>query len=341
MSLVSSFFHAWERRLAYRDDFERQVLPFEWGARYLPGGAPGEDIEDERAFVHDHVEGALANTESYFDYKGTEGFDLFGDELRFPSPVRTDTTENNLARGRLFRAEKARSPAIIVLPHWNAREGAQEGLCRLANHYGLTALRLVLPYHERRRPEGAARADRTLSPSIGRTIQSIRQAVLETRAAARWLARIGHDRIGIVGTSLGSCIAFIAFAHEPALRSAVFNHISPYFADVVWHGISTRQVREALESGVDLEELRKLWLPLSPFSYYRKVGDRRCLLIYGRYDLSFPVDQSRELLDDFRRLEIEHESFELPCGHYTTAVFPFNWMDGLAICRFLSRELRS
>jgi predicted esterase len=80
---------------------------------------------------------------------------------------------------------------------------------------------------------------------------------------------------------------------------------------------------------------------LSPHSYYTKVKERQrpSLLIYGRYDLSFPTELSLELVGDFAELGIDHEVFELPCGHYTTAKFPFNWMDGLRISRFLSRSL--
>jgi len=29
----------------------------------------------------------------------------------------------------------------------------------------------------------------------------------------------------------------------------------------------------------------------------------------------------------------------LPCAHYTTGEFPFKWLDGLAMCRFLARHL--
>ncbi len=37
--MLRTFFHAWERKLAYNDDGERRVLPFEWGAEYLPSFA--------------------------------------------------------------------------------------------------------------------------------------------------------------------------------------------------------------------------------------------------------------------------------------------------------------
>ena len=53
---------------------------------------------------------------------------------------------------------------------------------------------------------------------------------------------------------------------------------------------------------------------------------------------TFPAGE-RSVAENGERLSIEHESFELPCGHYTTAKFPFNWMDGLRIARFLRKHL--
>jgi hypothetical protein len=295
--------------------------------------------------VHRHVERALSDSEAYFALPPVRDFALAGSRLRFSSPAESGVSENDVARADYFPAAgsgaRGSGPAAVVLPQWNAKEGAQEGLCRLLNRFGVTALKLALPYHEDRKPPGLIRADHVLSANVGRTLQSCRQAVLDSRACLSWLEERGHSPLGIVGTSLGSCIAFITFAHDSRLATGVFNHISPYFADVVWRGISTRHVREGLQRGLDLEELRKLWLPLSPFQYYRQVERRRrpSLLIHGRYDLSFLPDLSRDLLSDFARMEIEHESFALPCGHYTTAKFPFNWMDGLKIAGFLRRKL--
>ncbi len=57
------------------------------------------------------------------------------------------------------------------------------------------------------------------------------------------------------------------------------------------------------------------------------------------YDLTFPVDLSRMLVDRFRQAGVAHELLVLPCGHYSTGVTPFKWMDGIALCRFLNRAL--
>ena len=36
MSLARSLFYAWEKRLAFKDDPERRVLDFQWGAEFPP-----------------------------------------------------------------------------------------------------------------------------------------------------------------------------------------------------------------------------------------------------------------------------------------------------------------
>lgn len=337
--LLRHLFHAWERYLAVRDDPERRVLPFDWGTAFLGDGTLSG--LEARAFLHRHVDEALADTDAYFSPAPVADFQLAEGELTFTSPLATAYPENNRAHATFFPAADG-GPAVLVLPQWNAKGGSQTGLCRLLNRFGMTALRVTLPYHGPRTPAGLVRADYMLSPNLGRTLQACRQAVWEARSAATWLASRGYGPLGIVGTSLGSAIAFIALAHDRQLRAGVLNHVSPYFADVVWKGISTRHVRQGLEEGIELEELRRIWMPISPRAHYERLLDYRrdLLLISARYDLSFLPEDSRRVVESFQELGITHQKVVLPCGHYTTGTFPFNWMDGLAISRFLAESLR-
>ncbi|HEV3485485.1 MAG TPA: hypothetical protein VG106_08760, partial [Vicinamibacterales bacterium] len=196
-----------------------------------------------------------------------------------------------------------------------------------------------LPYHDERMPPELRRADYIVSTNIGRTMQVCRQAVLDARRAIAWLASRGYESIGILGTSLGSCLSMLTAAHEPLVRAAALNHISPYFADVVWNGLSTAHVRQGLEGHIDLERLRRIWMPISPFPYLERVRGKRVLLVYARYDLTFPVGLSRLLVDEFRKRDVEHELAVLPCGHYSTGVMPFKYLDGFVLVRFLNRSL--
>ena len=57
----------------------------------------------------------------------------------------------------------------------------------------------------------------------------------------------GYDRIGIMGTSLGSCLSMLTMAHEPRIHAGAFNHVSPYFADVY-----LQETNQVTKEGYDL-----------------------------------------------------------------------------------------
>ena len=62
--------------------------------------------------------------------------------------------------------------------------------------------------------------------------------------------------------------------------------------------------------------------------------------IYTLYDLSFPVDLSRDTMRELRRRKIKHDEVVLPCGHYTLGEKPWVWVDGWKIVSFLRRTLQ-
>jgi hypothetical protein len=337
VSVLSEVFHAWERRLASVST-DRVVRPFEWGVEWVTGDGP---VASPPEHLEAWADAAVAASEAFYALPETNDFTLDGDWLTFPSAVTTPHPSNNTVRARYFpdASPRGRTRAVLVLPQWNSDAEGHVGLCRLLNRFGISALRLSLPYHDDRRPAELTRADYIVSSNIGRTAQVCRQAVLDSRRAIAWLATQGYESIGILGTSLGSCLAMLTAAHEPRLKAAALNHISPYFADVVWSGLSTLHVRQGLDGHIDLTRLRRIWMPISPFPYLDRMRGKRLLLIYARYDLTFPVGLSRMLVDEFRRRGIEHQLAVLPCGHYSTGVTPFKWLDGLTLCRFLSRSL--
>lgn len=346
--MLSTLFHAWERRLASVSDRDRVVRPFEWGLDWIPpNGHPA--ATPPSVLIHEWVRTVLADSDCFFHAPPTtayrfdaEGWDRDG-LLTFPSSLDTPHAENNLVHARYVegRGVKGHRPtrAVLVLPQWNSDETGHVGLCRLLAHFGMSALRLSLPYHDRRMPPELSRADYIVSSNVVRTVQVCRQAVLDARRAVAWLAERGYERIGILGTSLGSCLALLTAAHEPLIRAQALNHISPYFADVVWEGLSTAHVREGLEGHVDLEQLRSLWLPISPHTYLERVRSKHTLLLYAKYDLTFPVELSRALVDEFRRRDIPHQVAVLPCGHYSTGKAPFKYLAALILTRFLLENL--
>lgn len=370
-SRYARWMYDWETRLTSVDN-NRVVRPLEWGvewARDWPcrnGYAPGYIPDNGERFFSEYNRRILSSSDEFFSYERPKDFRIERDDvkvfstrevpdpkledkvrgttadfLRFTSPVKTPFPENNRANARWFPVRGKR--AVVLLPHWNSDAIAYSSLCRALNLLGISALRLSMPYHDARMPAEISRADYAVSSNIGRTLDACRQGVIDVRCCLDWLESQGYNRLGIVGTSLGSCYAFLAAAHDPRIRVAAFNHASTYFADVVWHGQSTRHIREGLETQIDAERLRQLWSAVSPMSYFQQFArwPKKSLVIYADYDMTFLPEFSREVVQEFARHGLDHKVVVLPCGHYTTGETPFKYMDGWHIASFLRRAFES
>jgi len=274
--------------------------------------------------------------------------------LRFTSPERTPYAENDLVNARWYPVPEHKDPkrprqAIVVMPQWNADAFSHNALCTIFNRMGISALRLSKPYHDVRRPAELERSDYAVSANIGRTISACRQAVVDIRCCIDWLEEQGYEHFGVLGTSLGSCYAFLASAHDPRIRVNAFNHASTSFGDVAWAGQSTRHIRQGLEeAGLTQERLRALWSAISPVSFYDRImsakaagPEKRVLVVYADYDLTFPREYSLQVVEAFKRVGLNFEARVLPCGHYTTGETPFQYIDGWYMGSFVYRAFKA
>ncbi|HWO02428.1 MAG TPA: abhydrolase domain-containing 18 [Blastocatellia bacterium] len=362
--MLRRLIHSWEHKLARRDN-NRVVRPFEWGSEFLDYSLPSLNGEQSRSNGNGHTERdrifrfndlAIAKSESFFGSQTVPEFSLDGEWLQFESVVRTPYAENNTVNCRYFpvparggvpdssrahEVKRARGRAVVVLPHWNAKAAEHVAVCELLNRAGLAAVRLSLPYHDKRMLPGFERADYMVSSNIGRTLQANRQAVLDTRSVVDWLISQGYEQVGILGTSLGSCIAFLTFIHDKRLRVGVYNHVSSYFGDVVWDGLTTKHVRHSLEMHLTRDEVRRAWLAISPNSYIDRLsGDtRRELLISARYDLSFTPALSRLLFEECDRQSVKLDRKKVLCGHYTLGRAPYKYYAGYLIVNYFRKHL--
>ena len=110
-------------------------------------------------------------------------------------------------------------------------------------------------------------------------------------APCAWLARPGlRRRSASSARASARASSMLTAAHEPLVtRRRAESHLA-VFRGRVWEGLSTVHVREGLDGKIDLETLRRIWMPISPFPYLERVRGKRMLLVYARYDLTFPVD---------------------------------------------------
>jgi dienelactone hydrolase len=369
-SLYARWMYDWETRLTSVDN-NRVVRPLEWGIEWTSkwpcrnGFLPTLTNDQCEHFLREYNRRAVASSDEFFSYKTPQDFRIdrrhlqvfstrevpdpvlenkirgkHAEFLRFTSPVSTPYPENNLVNARWFPAKG--TSAVVLLPHWNSDALAYTGLCRILNRLGISVLRLSMPYHDIRRPAEIRRADYAVSANIARTLDACRQGVIDVRCCLDWLEQQGYTRLGILGTSLGSCYAFLAAAHDPRIKVAAFNHASTYFADVVWHGQSTRHIRQGLEPEIDLDRLRGLWSAISPMSYFEQFArwPKKSLIVYAKYDLTFLPEFSRQVVTEFEKHKLDHRVVVLPCGHYSTGEAPYKYFDGYYLAKFLGSAFK-
>jgi dienelactone hydrolase len=350
--VIRRFFHRWEQELAAVSRHERLVREFDWGVDWLDEPL-GSRIPDPGSRVSAWVDGVMNNSDAFFTpdpvrytfTRAPESIRAAGEEgvLTFVSGLATPHPENNTVVARYFPARPFRRSAarraVVVLAQWNSDADGHVGLCKLLSRLGIASLRISLPYHDARMPPELARADYIVSSNIVRTLQVCRQAVRDVRLALWWLRDQGYERLGLLGTSLGSCLSFLTTCHEPLVRAQALNHVSPYFGDVVWRGLSTEHVRQGLDGHVDIDRLRDLWRPISPWSFLDRLHGKQTLMVYAKYDLTFPVDLSLALVDEIRRRGHPLDVRVLPCGHYSTGAAPFKYLDGWYLGKFLATRL--
>jgi pimeloyl-ACP methyl ester carboxylesterase len=356
--MFERWMHKRERYYAMLND-NRIVHPFGWGEEFI-----GEEkSHDPAALFREYSKRMVKNSDEFYHLPETEYVEHIsesvperpgvepkdrpksnpGHSVTWRSAINTTSPENNIARARYFPTAKDKKAAVVVLPHWNAKAGTYFDLCEWFTRLGVSALRLTLPYHEERMPPELERADYLVAPNVGRTLQSLRQSVLDTRAAVRWLKLEGYEKVGVIGTSIGWCVGFFAFVHDETIDAGVFNHVSGYVADVVWEGLSTYHVKEGIEGHVELDDLREYWMPISPMAYMdklRRSKQRPQRYIYTRYDLTFPYHLSMNMMRELDKTGVKHDKTQIPCGHYTLGEKPWVYLDGYKIISFLRKHLR-
>src|SRR5262249_18372681 len=198
-------------------------------------GACGDSSSVERGRVRFRPVGDQGNVpdryrlaEHVFDYElvrkrdlPNSGVELY--HLTFPSPVTTDDPENNTVFAEYYRPKgKGPFPGVVVLDITGGDQSLSRLLANVLAQNRVAGLFVQMAYYGPRRPPGSKR--RLLSPNVHQSLEAVRQTVLDVRRASAWLEarpEIDANRLGILGTSLGSMVGALSAEMEPRLRRVV------------------------------------------------------------------------------------------------------------------------
>ena len=328
----------WDERRARRGEEGKKATAFILDAdRAFPGEKQVRTIE-EFCVLADR---AVADP-TFFDAPGgnDQGFERQGEWLKFPSDISTDVEENDVVWAKITDSGSC-DQALVIFHHWNATSWNLQ-IASFFSKRGITVVELAMPYHFQRSRPGSSHADYMLSANLGRTIQSARQAVLDGRKLIRWLRDEGYRDISVLGMSLGSWVAGLVAAHDPAVSRASLFLTAGSLADMVWTGRATRAIRYSLEPEIDLTDLRRAWGPLNLENYAHRLArtDLALHVVLARRDKVVLPELSASFMRKLKDAGAGPNILELNCGHYSLAVPPYGLLAGLSLKRFLSRTDR-
>ena len=301
----------------------------------------GMDKEELSRFVRQ----IMANSDNFFiPQRQCDNFAINQEmRLSFQSPVQTQNSVNNTVYAKYIPPAKPSKKAVIIIPHLGGKETDYEILGQIISKFSIASLLVLMPYQGRRTPLGAISGELMVSANIKQTLSAFRQAVSDIHWATDWLNLQGYRNLGICGFSFGGVVASIATAHDNRLKAACLCLSGAEPAKVIFSGIATQRIKEALiQHGISQEELRFYWEPIDPLSYVDRMSHAKVLMVNTPFDTNFPIETQKSLYNGFRKNNVESSLrlIPFPCGHYGAGkyLFPKLYLLHSILC-FLKKEL--
>ena len=147
-------------------------------------------------------------------------------ERKFRERYRREYRETRTVYARRIRPpERRERPRLLYLHGYMQPESFVEELTLLtgmALYLDVEVVQPQLPYHGRRSP-GSARLGGEFywTADLVRSVESLRQTVLDTRTLLSWMLREDRRPVGVMGLSLGGALAAILTCVEPRFAFSV------------------------------------------------------------------------------------------------------------------------
>jgi dienelactone hydrolase len=245
-------------------------------------------------------------------------------DLTFPSPMKSEIPENNTVHAELFMPDgKGPFPAVVVLDilQGNALIARAEAMW-LAQH-GVAGLVVYMAHYGPRRPPGSR--TRLLSPDIPQTIAGITQTVLDIRCAVAWCANqpdFDRDKLGLVGTSLGSLVGAVAAANEPRIKNVCLMLGGGGLVDAFYDHPLAKPYVPIAEALGGKAMMKMLIDPVDPLTYAKQLKEKNLLMISASRDEIIPPKAAKALWEAAGKQKIVWiDSTHVGAALYTMVMF--------------------
>jgi dienelactone hydrolase len=254
------------------------------------------------------------------DYS-SQGYQVF--DVTFPTAILSNYEVNNTVHCQWYRpVGTGPFPATVILDILGGDQKLSKIQSAFLARKGIACLFVQMAYYGPRRPPGTK--VRLLMPNIEHTLAAVRQTVLDIRLAGAWLAarpEVDTDRIGVVGTSLGSFMGTLSAEMDPRFKKVAIVLGGGGLVDAFYDhplGAPLRLLYQA--TGGSREKLEKIVSIADPLTRAGNLKDRQVLMIAASKDEVVPPSACKKMWEALGQPKIVWYD----AGHYTAAFFIYD-----------------
>ena len=237
------------------------------------------------------------------------------DLLSWSSPLKSEFSENSIARARAFISRRGWSSPTVFFLHalMSASDFGYRRIAHRFNENGWNAVLVHLPFHYTRVPTGYFNGALALTSELIRNAETIRQALMEMRQLLELFRSRGAERFGLIGTSFGGWIGSLLLTLEPDFEFAALLQPLVDMEDAIWRSPAAVTIRSRLRHhGVEPGVSRPHAHLSSPLHGRPLMNPNRIYVVAGEYDRIAPVSTLRTLADTWNLEDIQI----VPQGHF-------------------------
>jgi dienelactone hydrolase len=223
-------------------------------------------------------------------------------QTRFASPVPSGVAANDRVPLRLWlpAGRTAPVPVVVAAHFWGATDyRAETALAREFAERGIGLAAIALPFHLERTPSGTRSGDLAVVPDPDALRRNLIQSVADLHRAVDLLVQrpeVDASRLGVMGTSLGSLVAELAYGQDPRLIRAAFLLGGADIPYILLNSSRISDVRDGLRRlGWTEARLREVLTDVDPITYLPRSAPGRTYLIAARFDSVIPASATQAL----------------------------------------------
>lgn len=216
--------------------------------------------------------------------------------FEFQSTFPTGDIFNDLVTGEFVQQENKEQPNVIFVHGWRMK--SNDRLIKMfqphMKKHQWNMYYYTLPYHLQRKPfESSFSGEYMVSANIERTVQAVRQAVVDLRSFIHSIKKRQQGPVFVVGLSLGGFITNLLATVEDQVDAMVSIFYVNSLAHTIWNTDPGKFIKkELVENGVRYQEISEHFKILEAGLVPPKIKKDHILLLSAKYDQYVDIEDA-------------------------------------------------